>query len=344
MEVTVEITKERYIKSVKTLLVYTYKRYLLILLGISLLLSAIQNRDAPHFFKSFWSTAFSVFIALVLVSFISSFLKTRKKFKAATQHLGDKTYLQVFTLGDDGINIKTEQADTFYRWFEIKRVYLNAGYILIGVSNKSTYGIPVSSFTVPGQKDEFLLTVQNNIKNTNITATKYTRPSYYWGLLGLIPVVGAINGLLMVVSGISKYKDTRYTLIGIAGILVTAATFISIIYYANGSSFSNYDRLFRRGFADMSQKDVNSLVKEVEFYKMQNGVYPDSLQQLVKKDQFIPIYDPLLGDKKGNYYNYRKIGLKYTLFSSGIDETPGTSDDIYPTVDTSRTGLVINRK
>lgn len=90
---------------------------------------------------------------------------------------------------------------------------------------------------------------------------------------------------------------------------------------------------------------LNSLVKDIEFYKLQHGQYPDSLQQLLEKDKVVFIYDPLLEVGKGTpdaKFNYRKIGDQYTVFSSGIDRVANTSDDIYPEVvisDSSKIGF-----
>jgi hypothetical protein len=79
---------------------------------------------------------------------------------------------------------------------------------------------------------------------------------------------------------------------------------------------------------------LNGLVKELEFYKLKNGSYPDSLEQLPKNQDIFSIYDPLLSRRPGTKdtkYNYRKTGDTYILFSSGIDRIPHTEDDIYPT-------------
>jgi len=47
----------------------------------------------------------------------------------------------------------------------------------------------------------------------------------------------------------------------------------------------------KKGFEDISQMQINSLVKNIEFYKLVHGQYPDNLQQLLKDDKLAPIYD-----------------------------------------------------
>jgi len=165
------------------------------------------------------------------------------------------------------------------------------------------------------------------------------KPPYLLGLLGIIPLVGALVGFVLILYGLIKYKDKWLVLIGAGGILFTVAIYGSMFYTMGPDS-----KAFKQGFAKIDSIQLNSLVKEIEFYKIQNGSYPDSLQQLNTKDSFTGISDPLLSRKKNSTYNYHKIGNKYTLFSSGVDEIPNTADDIYPTIDTTHTGLIIKGK
>ena len=83
----------------------------------------------------------------------------------------------------------------------------------------------------------------------------------------------------------------------------------------------------------------------IEFYKLQNGIYPVSLQHLQEIDAFAPVTDAAQGmqTKRPAFYNYEKMGDKYSLFSSGMDGITGTKDDFYPQIeipDSSKIGLV----
>ena len=173
------------------------------------------------------------------------------------------------------------------------------------------------------------------------TPTK-SKPPYLLGLLCLIPLVGAFVGLGLLLYGLIKYKDKWLSIIGAAGILWTII-FYSALFYA-GTHVS----VFRKGFEDISQMQLNSLVKNVEYYKLVHGQYPDSLKQLLEDDKLAPINDAAQGMKiKGNtYYNYEKIGDRYSLFSSGQDGIPNTKDDLFPQVkitDSSKIGLIRQR-
>ena len=79
---------------------------------------------------------------------------------------------------------------------------------------------------------------------------------------------------------------------------------------------------------------------------IQNGSYPDNLNQIENLEGFIWVNDPFLNttpdDPKG-YFHYKRMDDKYTLYSVGKDKIASTGDDIYPTItkdDTIKFGLI----
>lgn len=176
---------------------------------------------------------------------------------------------------------------------------------------------------------------------TTSISTK-SNPPYLLGLLCLIPLVGAFVGLGLLLYGLLKYKDKWLSIIGAAGILWTIIVYSSLFYAGTHAS------VFKKGFEDISQMQLNSLVKNIEFYKIEHGQYPDSLQQLLDDDKLAPINDAAQGmnTKGDSFYNYKRIGNKYLLFSSGQDGIPNTKDDLFPQVtitDSSKIGLIKQR-
>jgi len=169
------------------------------------------------------------------------------------------------------------------------------------------------------------------------------KPPYLLGFLCLIPLIGAFVGFGLLVYGLLKYKDKWLSIIGAAGILWTILVYSSLFYEAKHAS------TFKKGFEDISQMQLNSLVKNIEYYKVTHGQYPDSLKQLLDDDKLAPINDAAQSmNSKGNvYYNYEKIGVKYSLFSSGQDGIPNTKDDLFPQVkisDSSKIGWIKQRR
>ncbi|HVU97302.1 MAG TPA: type II secretion system protein GspG [Puia sp.] len=172
---------------------------------------------------------------------------------------------------------------------------------------------------------------------------KKSNPPYWLGLLCLIPLVGAFVGIGLLLYGILRYKDKWLSIIGAAGIVWTITIYSALFYAVKHAS------IFTKGFEDISQMQLNSLVKDIEFYKLAHGQYPDSLQQLLIDDKLAPIFDAAQGmnSKENSYYNYDKVGNQYLLFSSGKDGIPNTKDDMFPQVaiaDSSKIGLTTHHR
>ena len=168
---------------------------------------------------------------------------------------------------------------------------------------------------------------------------RQSKPPYLLGLLCLIPLIGAFVGLGLLLYGLIKYKDKWLSIIGGAGILWTVIVYSALFYAGTHAS------VFKKGFEQISQMQLSNLVKNIEFYKLQHGQYPDSLQQLLNDDKLAPINDPVQGlqMKENAYYNYKKVNDKYLVFSSGQDGIPNTNDDLFPLVsisDSSKIGLM----
>ncbi len=163
---------------------------------------------------------------------------------------------------------------------------------------------------------------------------------YSRGWFGLIPLIGGIVGLGLIALGVFKYKDRKLIIIGSAALLFTVVVYSSIIFYFE------YSEAFRKDFAVFSKPAMDELIKSIEFYKTQNGQYPDSLQELTKESKLVQIHDPISqredGERRGLFY-YQRVDNRYFLFSAGVDKKPFTEDDIFPSVtyfDSTKTGLI----
>lgn len=102
----------------------------------------------------------------------------------------------------------------------------------------------------------------------------------------------------------------------------------SALFYVGFSSEAG-----KKGWEKIAQFQLNALVKDIEYYKLQEGNYPDSLKQMEKPNVIIYTEDPTQSELKDSDYNYKKIGEKYILFSSGSDRIRNTADDIYPQIE-----------
>jgi hypothetical protein len=91
-------------------------------------------------------------------------------------------------------------------------------------------------------------------------------------------------------------------------------------------------------FVPITRQWLTTDARELEFYKLEHGEYPDSLTQLSNQNNMIMIGDAtqnIYG--KSKYFLYKRMGDHYTLYSAGPDGIAHTSDDIYPDIpDTGR--------
>jgi len=170
---------------------------------------------------------------------------------------------------------------------------------------------------------------------------RISKPPYLLGLLCLLPLIGAFVGIALILYGVFKYKDWRLVLVGSLGLIITIAVYSFLFFDLK------YGKSTAESFAKISQKQLNNLVKQIEFFKLQNGKYPDSLEQLRTNDVIVIIEDPLLTRKMDikmkTTFQYQKIDKGYALFSVGIDGIPNTPDDIYPNIfdsDSNKFGLI----
>ncbi len=343
MEIEFQYSKEDFIKFFKS-----YYRYLAIkrawLIAIFVLIAFSTFSANPFSWKTFviGMAASLLFIVALFyyVPLVISIIKINKLLE------GDKSVLEKrkVSITPEGLSTVSESATSIRKWESMRNAFVISGFVIIELVDKRPFLIPNRAFQSESEATNFLGLLQNNIfKSRGLPNLQPMpkKPNYALGFICLVPVVGAVVGLIMIVNGISRYKDKWLVLIGMGGLLVTAF-FYYTAFYTDVFGFKKFD-------IEISQRQLNTLIKDVEFYKIQHGVYPDSLEQLEKDNSNIFIYDPLKTSgkvKKSDEFNYQKAGNHYYLFSSGPDHIPNTADDIYPQLpasDSSKVGLIINK-
>jgi hypothetical protein len=159
-------------------------------------------------------------------------------------------------------------------------------------------------------------------------AGKKSNKYYWYGILTIIPIFGLIIGILLFRKGVIL-RNRLLLFIGGFGIFFTLAFFVG------GLFFSKYSDLGKRKRVELARISLNRVMQDIEYYKIQFGNYPDSLEELKIVDNMVFIMDPL--SQKGvfsrnlNYLQYKKIDSShYTVYSAGYDRIPNTVDDVYP--------------
>jgi hypothetical protein len=168
---------------------------------------------------------------------------------------------------------------------------------------------------------------------------KVSKKYYLYAILTIIPIVGLIIGILLVRKGI-LLKNRILLYLGVFGIFLTASFFIGGLLYSKYSDVGKAKRV------ELARISLDEVMRDIEYYKIQFGVYPDSLDELKSVDRMVFIMDPLsqqgIFSTKLNSLHYKKIDSShYTLFSAGFDRIPNTNDDVYPYIAASqKSGLV----
>jgi hypothetical protein len=189
----------------------------------------------------------------------------------------------------------------------------------------------------------------SNIENSN--PKKLGAFPYVMGGMSFIPLLGVPFGLVAIVWGLLSKKKGGKLLAGIGalGIGSTFALYGGLFYFGTVQRGGVYDGLRVR----LAQSTINELVPSIEFYRIQQGRYPQSLKALKEflgKESFVFVFDPSVVDLKAQprYFFYERVGADhYYLRGLGIDGKPFTNDDVLPQVTSttnSKMGLLLERK
>jgi len=348
MDIEYQNTKADYVKFYKSYFGDQLKKRIKGFIILPLLFAYIASGQ-PFKWVTFFIVFFVTITLLFLIGFILPYLISILKLNKAISK--NHIYLEARKLStsETGIVIQSISKTTVWNWQSINSFSSSENYIQIQLVDKKKFLLPKRFFASENDVVNFLGIVQAGINNTQVglrktspTHVKPNKPPYLLGLICLIPLVGAFVGLGLLLYGLLKYKDKWLSIIGAAGIIWTIVVYSSLFYATTHAS------IFTKGFEDISQMQLNSLVKNIEFYKLEHKQYPDSLKQLLNDDKLAPINDAIGGIRtKGNsFFNYERIDDKYSLFSSGQDGIPNTKDDLFPQItitDSSKIGLIRHR-
>jgi hypothetical protein len=158
---------------------------------------------------------------------------------------------------------------------------------------------------------------------------KLIKKNYWHAIFVIIPLIGFVVGILLLRKGIIL-KDKTRGYIGAAGIVFTIVFYAWVFYHGNYSTYGKEMKV------SLTKMEITRTMKDIEIFKLGFGHYPDNLQELLNENRRVQIVDPLSEDffsRESKPFNYIKIdSAHYTLFSSGLDQIPNTTDDVYPDI------------
>ncbi len=161
---------------------------------------------------------------------------------------------------------------------------------------------------------------------------------YVLGGLSFIPLIGVIFGIVSIIWGVRSKSigGRKLAVIGASGIAVTVLLYGGLFYFGFVQRGGIYDGLRTQ----LAQAQLNTLVQSIEFYKVQHGAYPESLEEVrrsLPKASFVSVYDPTQSGP--SYFYYERVDADhYYLRGVGRDGKPFTADDIVPQIDTASAG------
>jgi hypothetical protein len=343
MEIEIENTKEDYTEFYKY---FYFKRAIVIRIVFAIVLGNIffgghrtENKVDYGQIENIPKVLLAATIAFIIIALIPYFISIRKLAGAIGTNKSPEGRKK-FILLDRGIQIDTPNANTFWNWESIRSADVRKNFIYIILYKYRAYIVPAKYFSSDKEMNSFVGMIQNRSFRVRNVSTERDASRLQWlGLLGIIPFIGAIAGVVLLLAGIFKFKDKYLILIGSACILFTICYYK--IAFPDMPKTTNMDSYF----VGTSQTRLDNLMKDVEFYKLQIGIYPGSLEEAKKNSDAVWLTDPIQNNlgRKSNKYYYKKVGDKYYLFSTGKDGIAFTDDDIYPTItssDCSKFGLI----
>jgi hypothetical protein len=169
------------------------------------------------------------------------------------------------------------------------------------------------------------------------------------GGISFIPGIGVLFGLVAITWGLvtKKLGGKKLAIVGACGIGFSVILYGSLFYFGFMQRGGVYDDLRLQ----LSKNTITSLVQAIEFYKTQNGSYPESLEALkqsLPENSMVFVHDPTHVQMGGEprYYHYEpEGGDHYYLLGVGPDEKPYTADDVLPDINinqNSGVGLLIH--
>lgn len=287
-----------------------------------------------------------IYFFVFLTRFLIPIIKLRKNLDKLI--ISDPNYLaeETFRINEDGFEITSKRYTNqqTFNWNSIKHTYSTNKYYLIILYNEKLILINKTNSEPQNILPNIIGTIEQNRKSkvsssisSNIKQNNKKSNSLYWiGLLGVIPFLGLILGVILSLIGIMK-KDFKLILIGVANILFTIFFWLIINQIFNSEIFTES---IEKQKMEITQLNLNNLVKEIEFYKTVNGSYPDSLKEIENVKSFIIINEVFESEKPRELY-YQNQNESYILKSFGPDKKNRTKDDIYPSlkIDSSKIGL-----
>ena len=344
MEIKYKNTKSDAESAINLFYINLFYRISVIFSPFLILVSAIlyAKEVKPLLYILYFITA--IFLIFFFVFYLIPATKTKHKLKKQIENNPHYFSEETLCIKEEGfeVNSMLYNEPQFFNWQSIKLTHSTLKYYLIILHNEKfilinkTNSEPNNNLSnIIGKIEERKVSKKSSF-SSNQNDIRNNKPLYWIGLLGIIPNIGLLIGVILSIIGIIR-KDLKLILIGVADILFTVVFWLILTQISNSDFIS---KSFEKPKSEMTQRNLNGLVIQIEYYKTANGKYPEKLKQIENKETFT-FTNEIFETKKTIELYYKQKNDKYTLKSFGPDKKIDTDDDIYPTlkIDSTKIGL-----
>jgi hypothetical protein len=346
MEIKYLNTKSDIESSIKSLYINSFYRIILLFSLFAILIVAITLVKNAKPSLNILYFILPIFLILFFKFYLIPVKRIKENLKNQIQNNTNYFSEETLCIQKDGFEINSKRYDEpqFFDWQSIKYTYSTVKYFLIVLHNEKLILINKNNSepknvlpNIIGIIEEKKVSEKSSFTSNQSQSNVKNNKTLYWiGLLGIIPTVGLIVGVILSIIGIVR-RDLKLIFIGIVDVLFTIVFWLILNQISNSDFIS---KSFDKPKSEMTQRNLNDIVKQIEFYKTANGKYPEKLKQIENKESFI-FTNEIFETEKSVELHYKQENNKYILKSFGPDKRINTDDDIYPTlkIDSTKFGL-----
>jgi hypothetical protein len=317
MKIEYQLTKIDYIKSSFEIITKYFLYNFIYLTLLSIIISYSINYKKLDIYN-FVYTAILSFIFITFLLFIKNiFYLLKLYFQKETDLIFNKKIS--FEVNEKGVKIN--ESTIVLEWHSIKKLDILKNFIYLIFDNNKPFIIKKDDFSID-ELNDFIKKYKQYKENNSFKLKDKINPNNFilLGLFGFIPNIGILIGIYLIYLGI-KLDLRKFLFIGIINILFTPLFW----FLYNKSSINENSNI------EITKFQLNEIVKDIEYYKLKNGKYPDNLSILRNQTKYFNDIDvfSLEGGKTSSFF-YKKLDEKFILKSIGPDKKLNTKDDIFP--------------
>jgi len=235
MEITVEVSGEEYKIFIKNYyLKRNWTKRIATIAIISLGLSVLGILKITNGWSLLMELFAAVFIILMILFFLIPFGVSHFRSAREIKNTVDESIKWHYKIEDKGITIDKGQISKFLPWRKLDRVITVYDFIVFSTIGKQIFPLPLSA--LKGDESAQLLALVSGYQKKPGNKTPSPITAYAVGLLCFIPFLGGAVGLVLIILGITRYKNKILIAIGTVGLIITGYVLNDVIQTSNQSS------------------------------------------------------------------------------------------------------------